>query len=257
MSWGTQPSSSYLGYTNPPTPGQWDVIDFTAQYNAWRSGNPSTANYGLKLRPYQTNNNYSSFYSSTQGNGYGPWLYVSYTPQADDNKLKLKWPLGAVNPSHTLSGYAFGDDWGPGRTQCAGQPMSHTGIDIAASAGNPVYAVEDGIVKEVNYDSTWAYDIVTEHTNSSGGKYTVVYWHVNPVSGLSTVSGKNFVPKGMQIATVANISSGAHLHLGIRTGAYDGALSDKGALPTGYCSELPRFHENFISPLDASLVVFQ
>lgn len=257
VSWSTQPAGISIGYTQPPTPGTWYGIDVTAQYNAWRNAISSPLNYGFKLRPYQTNNNFSSFYSSTQGGGYGPWLHVVYTPQANDNVLKLKWPLGAVNPSHTISGYYFGGAWGVGQAYCVGQPMSHAGVDFAASAGNSVYAVEDGNVREVINSSSWGHAIVTEHTSPSGGKYTVVYWHVNPVSDLPTSSGNNFVPKGMQIATVADLGSETHLHIGIRMGAYDGTYSDKGALPTGYCSELTTFPENFINPLDTSLVIFQ
>ena len=68
----------------------------------------------------------------------------------------------------------------------------------------------------------------------------------------------NFIPKGMQIATIANIAPhGSHLHFGTRLGVYSGTYSDKGALPTGYCSELARFPENFINSWDLNQVLFQ
>lgn len=261
VTWGTQPAGTFLGYSVPPTVGSWYAVDFTAQYNAWRSGNSSSVNYGLKLRPYQTNNNYSSFYSSTQGGGAGPWLYVSYTPQANDNVLKLKWPLATTKPATPVAGGAFGDYWGTGQSYCSGQSMTHTGVDVPANAGTVVYSAEDGIVKEVlpaSQSGGWASAIVLEHNSPSGGKYTTVYWHINPVA--DTASAGGFVPKGMQIATVADLTPyghTTHFHFGVRMGTYNSTYSDKGALPTNYCSQLTSFPENFINPWDNNLVNFQ
>lgn len=103
-----------VGTTSAPTPWQWYVINVTGIYNAWRSS-VNYKNYGLYLAPVSNNNNYSSFYSSTQGGGMGPWLQVAYTPQVDDNVIKLKWPSttyenspGSVHRKKLLKG----DHWG-------------------------------------------------------------------------------------------------------------------------------------------------
>jgi murein DD-endopeptidase MepM/ murein hydrolase activator NlpD len=252
------PYSSLTGLFSSvaPTLGYWYIIDITTEYNQWRSGT-GVLNYGFLLAPVYNNNNYSSF-SSAQG-GYGPQLQVTYTPQANDSILKLKWPLPTTKPSTPTS--AFGDYWGPGQAYCNGQPMSHSGVDVPASAGTAIYAAEDGIVKEVlpaSQSGGWASAIVMEHTSPSNTKYTTVYWHIDPVA--DTASAGGFVPKGMQIATVADLTpygNPTHFHFGVRMGAYDSTYSDKGALPTGYCSQLATFPENFINPWDTSLVNFQ
>lgn len=217
-----------VGTTSAPTPWQWYVLNITGIYNAWRSS-VSYKNYGLYLAPVSNNNNYSSFYSSTQGGGYGPWLQVTYTPQANDNVIKLKWPLSTAKPATPTAGGAFGDPWGNGITKCVGLPMTHAGVDIPNTIGNPVYAAEDGFVREVlpaTQTGGWASAIVLEHNHPSGNntKYTTVYWHVNPVSGVVVApvgQSPTFIPKGMQIATIANISpnGGSHLHFGLRIGA--------------------------------------
>lgn len=139
--------------------------------------------------------------------------------------------------------------------------MTHAGVDIPNAVGNPVYASEDGFVKRVYPASGWAYVIVMEHNHPVSGKFTTTYWHVNPLSEIVDPSQNGnipvFVPKGMQIATIADISpNGSHLHLGVRVGAYNSTYSDKGALPTGYCSELTTFPENFVNPWNTSQVIF-
>lgn len=179
----------------------------------------------------------------------------------NDNVIKLKWPLATAKPATPSAGGAFGDPWGVGQGKCVGLPMTHAGVDIPNAVGNPVYAAEDGVVREVlNSGSVWASAIVLEHNHPVSGKYTTVYWHVTPVGVVQPIAGQPlvFVPKGMQIATIANITGGgSHLHIGVRIGAYNGTVSNKGALPTGYCSELPTWKENFLNAWDPAQVLFQ
>ncbi|MBI2120091.1 MAG: M23 family metallopeptidase, partial [Parcubacteria group bacterium] len=173
--------------------------------------------------------------------------------------LVLKWPLSTTKPATPSSGGAFGDPWGIGKAKCIGLPMTHAGVDIPNAIGNPVYAAEVGVLKEIlPADKTdgWAAAIVLEHVAASGVAYTTVYWHVNPVPGLDGFIGP--IGKGQKIGTIADISPhGSHLHFGVRLGTYNGILSDKGALPTGYCSELPTFKENFLNAWDTTQVLFQ
>lgn len=249
VGWNNQPQQLYLGWTNSPTPGNWYGVIFTDQYNNWRSGNTSVANYGLKLKPVNTNNSYSSFYSSTQGGGYGPWLQITYTPQGDDSVLKLKWPLATSYANRVVTS-SFGDDWN--NTYCGGLIKKHTGTDFQASAGTAIYAAEDGVVRNADYISPWAYRIVLEHNHPQGGKYTTVYWHVTP-----SVSVGNFVPKGMQIATVANLGSATHFHFGVRISGYDSAVSGVGSLPQTSCDGYPAFATTFVDPNNTNNVIFQ
>jgi murein DD-endopeptidase MepM/ murein hydrolase activator NlpD len=258
VGWDTRPNKFSLGYTQPPS-GGWYGVNFTNQYNLWRTGNASPLNYGFTLAPWQNNNNFDMFFSSGNPMGGHPLLYVYYTPRADDGVIKLKWPLSTPKPATPL--YPFGDDWGTGRTKCVRLPMSHAGVDISNPVGNPVYVMEDGVVKEITdgTGSNFAYAIVMEHSHPTG-TFTTVSWHINPSPWIVTeinAGRKPFVPKGMQIGTIAVIDGTSHLHIGIRRGAYNSTYSDKGALPTGYCSELTTFPENFINPWDTNQVLFQ
>lgn len=255
-----------LGQTAAPTQGQWYRIEIPVGiYNAWRSGaGAQYKNYGLFLAPASNNNNYSTFGSSQQGY-YGPHLQVTYTPQANDNVITLKWPLGTNNSGRVVGGFHWQDNW---VSSCGGLIKKHNGTDYSATAGWPVYAAEDGVVREFGPESTgqWASRIVLEHNHPSGGKYTTVYWHVNPIA----MSIGNFIPKGMQIATVANLATGSHLHFGLRIGSYDSAylngtpFAGTGALPQNNCPDnppndkwYPAFPAGFISPEITSNVLFQ
>jgi murein DD-endopeptidase MepM/ murein hydrolase activator NlpD len=140
-----------------------------------------------------------------------------------------------------------------------GYHKQHNGIDYSAVAGTAVYAGEDGIVKDKHYDSSgkWAYNIVLEHISPTGAKYTTVSWHVNPL-----VAKGDFVPKGMQIATVADLTpygNRTHFHYGIRLGAYVQNVSGTGALPyaTHPCDGYPVFPAGFVNPEDPTQVIFK
>jgi murein DD-endopeptidase MepM/ murein hydrolase activator NlpD len=145
---------------------------------------------------------------------------------------------------------AFGADWN--NTYCSGLIKKHNGTDFSAAAGTAVYAAEDGVVRNADFVAPWAYRIVLEHNHPQGGKYTTVYWHVTP-----SVAVDNFVPKGMQIATVANLGSNTHFHFGVRLGVYDVNVSGTGSLPQTICGGYPAFPENFIDPNNVNNVLFQ
>jgi murein DD-endopeptidase MepM/ murein hydrolase activator NlpD len=79
----------------------------------------------------------------------------------------------------------------------------------------------------------------------------------------------DFVPKGMQIATVANLATGPHLHFGLRIGSYDAAylngtpFAGTGGLPQNNCQDsngawYPAFSSSgFISPESTGNILFQ
>ena len=246
----------FAGTTTAPTPGLWYKVGITGIYNAWRSS-ATYKNYGLYLAPVSNNNNYSSFASSLQG-WYGPQLQVAYTPQANDNVIKLKWPLSVSRGSLSVSlGFT-----GQSPITCSdGYNKEHNGTDYTAASGTEVYAAEDGVIKKraTTSSGNWGGYMAIEHNHPSGNgaKYTTLYWHISPVSG--TAEG-DFVPKGMKIATVINLAPyghGTHFHFGVRIGAYNPSISNLGALPyaTHPCDGYPVFPAGFINP--ESDILFQ
>lgn len=258
IAWGSQPPSTFVGSTgNVPASG-WYGINITSFYNNWRSGNPSTSNFGFRLRPVGTNNQFDQFYGSATGNtALRPQLDVYYTPQANDSIIKLKWPLASPVYASRVVTQAFGVNWSAGVT-CNGLVKKHNGTDFQANSGTVIYAAEDGIVKEVLFDGSgpWGYNIVTEHTSPTGGKYTTVYWHVQPVSDVFASNPGGFIPKGMQVATVYNLGSNTHYHIGARIGAYTAGVSGTGALPQTACGGYPAFPAGFVDPNNTGNVIF-
>lgn len=102
---------------------------------------------------------------------------------------------------------------------------NHRGIDIAGSIGNPVYAVDDGVVVYSNWN-TMGYGnlIVVDHGNG----WQSVYAHLD---SFLKYCGDN-VSQGEQIATLGSTgnSSGPHLHFELRSETY-GAVNPHDFLP--------------------------
>lgn len=108
------------------------------------------------------------------------------------------WPL----PSGGYISCYFGD------TDPGGRP--HYAMDIAISAGTPIYAANDGSVVTATWHSSYGNYIVLDHGN---GKSTL-YAHC---SGLAVSSGQS-VSKGQVIGYVGSTgySTGNHLHFEFR-----------------------------------------
>jgi murein DD-endopeptidase MepM/ murein hydrolase activator NlpD len=91
-----------------------------------------------------------------------------------------------------------------------GYSSYHTGVDLSAAEGTPVYAANGGTVVFRGW-STWGYGylIVLAH-----GPFTTIYGHL---SGINVGCGQ-YVSAGQQIGAVGNTgnSSGPHLHFEIR-----------------------------------------
>lgn len=258
VGWSNAPIGNYVGSIAAPAVAGWYGVNITSFYNTWRQGNPNdqlSLNYGFRVWPVSNNNVFTQFVSSyNPAPNQSPYLQIDYTPQPDDGKIKLKWPLSTPHASTGIN-TRFGD---PSLLVCSdGAAKQHNGVDYHVVAGTTVYAAEDGIVKEVHYDSSgrWAYNIVIEHNHPAGGKFTTVSWHVNPLVAIG-----NFVPKGFQIATVANLGTSTHFHFGVRVGAYIQNLSGTGGLPYkehGQCDGYPIFRADFVDHEDANNVLFQ
>ena len=92
----------------------------------------------------------------------------------------------------------------------------HTGVDIAAVRGTPIYAVAAGKVTKVGYDNYWGYYVQIEHDST----YSSLIMHMN---ALASVKVGQKVSKGQQIGVVGSTgnATGPHCHLSIlKNGKY-------------------------------------
>jgi hypothetical protein len=267
VGWSTRPSTNLIGFTNAPAtiPG-WYGVNFTSQYNAWRSGNTATPNYGLGLKPMANNNNFDQF----DGSGYTanpalrPELDVIYNTSSTDSIPKLKWPL--ANPSYASRGtptQSFGAfPWAGGTTCPAGAQKIHNGTDYSTGgvSGATEYAPEDGIVKEITPTTEWGSNLVMEHTSPTGSKYTTVMWHIQPNSDAIASNPGGFIPKGAPVGTIYNLALSSpphtpHFHLGMRMAPYSSPDSGAGALPQTNCGGYLAFPASFVNVENASNVI--
>ena len=82
----------------------------------------------------------------------------------------------------------------------------HTGIDIAAAKGTPIYATADGVVSNANPGSGYGITVVINH----GYSYQTLYAHLSR----KAVKPGEHVTRGQVIGYVGStgLSSGPHLH---------------------------------------------
>lgn len=88
----------------------------------------------------------------------------------------------------------------------SGKIESHNGIDMAANAGEPIYAAASGTVIDSRYSSSWGNVVQIDH----GGGIVTLYAHCTT----RLVTKGQVVNAGQQIATVGTTgwSTGNHLH---------------------------------------------
>ena len=133
------------------------------------------------------------------------------------------WPLPASNLKLTS---AFGYRMHP----VDHVPNSHTGIDVAASTGVPIYAARGGqvIMSEYGAGANWSYGnfVVIDH----GDGTTTLYAHMSS----RAVSEGQMVSQGQTIGAVGDTgnTSGPHLHYEVRL---NGQRTD----PEAYYPNLP------------------
>lgn len=86
----------------------------------------------------------------------------------------------------------------------------HSGIDIAAVRGTPIYAIAAGTVTKVGYDKSWGYYVQIEHNST----YSSLIMHMNAPAFVKV--GQK-VSKGQQIGVVGStgVATGPHCHLSI------------------------------------------
>lgn len=86
----------------------------------------------------------------------------------------------------------------------------HPGIDIACAEGTPILTTASGTVSYADFDSTYGYMVVIEHSDT----VSTLYGHNSKL----LVAKDQVVPAGARIALSGNtgISSAPHLHYEIR-----------------------------------------
>jgi len=122
----------------------------------------------------------------------------------------------------------------------------HTGSDIRASSGNPVYAISNGEVIHRSEEG-WGEGnvaLIIKHELSNSIEFLAIYGHIrsNLVNG-STVSA------GEQFATIGPFSGGDHLHFGIQLDTTPGIDAAAGKeWGKMFCSNWPDTN-GFIEPI--------
>ncbi len=109
---------------------------------------------------------------------------------------------GAIAPTQGTVTSCYGPRWG----------TMHSGVDIAAPIGTPVYAPEGGVVLQAGPASGFGYAVAVQHADGT----ITLYGHVNQYF----VTAGQVVSAGQQIAEVGNRgqSTGPHLHFEVHTG---------------------------------------
>ena len=121
----------------------------------------------------------------------------------------------AAESASTTSAAGGGAGLTSGRvTSCYGARWgtTHSGVDIAAPLGTPIYAPDDGVVVQAGPASGFGLAVAIQHPDGT----VTLYGHINQFF----VSAGEAVTAGQQIAEVGNRgqSTGPHLHFEVHTG---------------------------------------
>jgi murein DD-endopeptidase MepM/ murein hydrolase activator NlpD len=132
----------------------------------------------------------------------------------------LSWPLGWQNPLNpsrlwtsveTDTNYNFDSS-----TYRANWGSRHTGVDLKASPGAPVYAIAAGTVVRVTSSADPMQLVVIVQHSGNRGLFLCVYGHISAIRGL--VVGTR-ISAGSQLGVVMQAGSPSHVHFGINTTA--------------------------------------
>jgi murein DD-endopeptidase MepM/ murein hydrolase activator NlpD len=119
----------------------------------------------------------------------------------------------AFQPPIAAKTYYLSSHFGPRCIPVQGGSTYHQGVDLAAKAGTPIYAIAAGVVTAtVDGTSSRAGYISVRHS-IDGAQYTSTYMHI--WSATTQVTVGQAVTAGQRISEVGNsgVSSGSHLHL--------------------------------------------
>ena len=168
----------------------------------------------------------------------------------------VSWPSAWSNPVQGGESFVLTTKWGAFSKGCnnydssndagyyldAPSTSAHTGIDMNRDDGQTVVAIADGLVVEngLPWDKPGVSNknvVVIEHTTSTGERFMAVYGHLH-----SDVVAKGAIQKGAYVGRVQTAGTGAHLHFGIKPGAWAGVTPNGSSASTvsgGNCTFNP------------------
>lgn len=161
-----------------------------------------------------------------------PDRYQNWRPVADTILTALTRPAGSsgnnggaamVPETSTLvfplpaGSYNATDSFGWRTNYNTGESEFHSGSDLAAPDGTPIFSIADGRVVHAGFDGTWGGLIIIEHT-VQGERVASYYAHMW-AHGIYVTEGET-VAAGQHIGDVGSsgYSTGPHLHLEVRPG---------------------------------------
>ena len=88
----------------------------------------------------------------------------------------------------------------------------HTGVDLAASEGTPIFAAGDGVVERSGWDSGYGRFVMIKHVNG----FETAYGHMSRIADITQVG--DTVRQGQIIGYVGHtgFATGPHLHFEVR-----------------------------------------
>ena len=100
-----------------------------------------------------------------------------------------------------------------------GEYRDHGALDINQGYGAPIWAIDNGVVVEEGFSSSYGYYVIIDHNNG--------VWSLYAHNTENIVHVGQIVPKGQVIAYMGStgLSTGPHLHLEIRVGGNSKANS--------------------------------
>lgn len=119
----------------------------------------------------------------------------------------IRWPFPTTVP--------ITDGFGSRAAPCAGCSTYHTALDFAPGAGEPIYAIADGVVREhVDGNGSWGNYVIIEHQIDG---QTVVSSYAHMQRGSSPLQAGDTISVGDYIGLVGATGqvTGNHLHLEI------------------------------------------
>jgi murein DD-endopeptidase MepM/ murein hydrolase activator NlpD len=217
----TNPSSTSLLTQGPPTPNNAYHIDITTAYNAWQQ--TPASNYGLKLSPTSTNNQFSWFHSANYSYSPArPYLQITAVPSVTLPTLKLPVPGGK---SWMVTTQAGGLDCARAGTDPNHTGLNYYAIDIAPvtqdggfQSNVPVYASASGYVAETGSCSTTCPPngnyVVINHTGGVAQRFPGLITFYLHLRDAPLVAQGQWVNQGDKLGYVGSTgdSTGPHIH---------------------------------------------
>jgi murein DD-endopeptidase MepM/ murein hydrolase activator NlpD len=126
---------------------------------------------------------------------------------------------GSVQQEFGYTAFALSGAYGGG---------PHSGIDLSAGSGSPIYAAFDGTVVEAGYKGAWGNTVLVKH-NRNGEIFHTRYAHLSGITASVGETLKACQQVGMEGST--GFSTGSHLHFGVYVG---GLLESNAVNPRNY-----------------------